>query len=297
MTNDITTFNGGQLPADPTQVGDYYKQYAQAYAESERSAGSSITLRNGVMSVGDQPLPGNMLAGVVLDAVRLNAYYDKPFNPQNVEPPVCYAIGRDEMQMAPHPDMAKGPAYFKPQAQACNGCPLNEFGSNSTGQGKACSNRRRLLILPAGYYEMGPNGLQLVPITDPEHYKTSPFLTLTLSPTTLQGWGQWVRKSAADYQRPMFGLISRIYLYAHPKHGKEAVGFETLAPVPGELDAIVIQRHVEATQDIMQGFEVPTQQGNQRGGGFYNTQANAQPAQGAIGYQPQGQAPHNPFQG
>ena len=49
---------------------------------------------------------------------------------------------------------------------------------------------------------------------------------MTLAPTSLAGWGEYVRTTAAQYQRPTFGMITRVYLYAHPKHGKEAIGFE-----------------------------------------------------------------------
>lgn len=268
-----TSHGGPQLPADPSQLNDYYKQYAEAYAETERRAGSSITLRNGIMSVGDQAIPGNQFAGIVLDAVRLNTYYASNFNPNSIEPPICYAIGRNDMEMAPHPDMAKSP-YFQPQSPRCSGCPHNEFGSARQGQGKACGNRRRLLILVAGTYQPSPQGPVLQPITDLSHYATSALLTLSVAPTSAPGWGAFVRDSMAKYQRPPFGMIARIYLYPHPKHGKEAVGFEPLAPLPDDWAPTVLQRFQEAQQEIMQGFEAPRAQPaqQQRGGGFYGAQ-------------------------
>ena len=259
-----------QLPADPQQLADYYKQYAEAYAAEERRAGSSVSIRNGVMSVGDQAIPGNQFAAIILDAVRLNTYYTTAFNPQVIAPPVCYAIGRNDAEMAPHPDMAKDQSYFQPQAERCGACPHNEFGSGRTGTGKSCSNRRRLLMLLAGTYQQGPSGPVLQPFTDTAHYETSPLLTMTLAPTTLVGWGQWVRDTAAQYQRPMFGVIARVFLYTHPKHGKEAVGFETLAPMPDEWAPTIIKRHQEAERAIMEGFDAP--QRHQSGGGFYAVQ-------------------------
>jgi hypothetical protein len=263
-----------QLPSDPAQLADYYKQYAETYASTERRAGSSVSIRNGVMSVGDQAIPGNQFAAIIIDAARLNTFYNTAFNPQVIAPPVCYAIGRNDAEMAPHPDMAKDPMHFQPQAERCGACPHNEFGSGRTGTGKACANRRRLLMILAGTYLQGSTGWALNPILNPEHYASSPFLTMTLAPTTLVGWGQWVRDTAAQYQRPMFGVIARVFLYTHPKHGKEAVGFETLAPTPDEWAAPIIRRHQEAQREIMEGYEPP--QNQQRGGGFYQAQNNAQ---------------------
>lgn len=274
--NDITQYGGAGLPADPSQIKDYYAKYAEAYAQTERRAGSSISIRNGVMSVGDQAIPGNQFAAIILDVARLNTFYNGPFNPQSIEPPVCYAIGRNDAEMAPHPDMARDLNYFRPQAERCGACPHNEFGSGRTGTGKACSNRRRMLLLLAGTYVPGPHGMTLQPFTDVNHYATSPLLTMTIAPTSAAGWGEFVRGAATNYRRPPFGVIARVHLYMHPKHGKEAIGFEALAPTPDEWGPTVIQRHHEATQEIAEGYD-PPQAKPQRGGGFHNAQQGQAP--------------------
>jgi hypothetical protein len=275
-----TTTGGAQLPSDPAQMQDYYRKMAEAYASTERRAGSSVSVRNGVMSVGDQPIPGNQFAAIILDAVRLNTFYKTGFNPSNIEPPTCYAISRDDASLAPHPDMAKDLSWFQPQADRCGACPHNEFGSARQGEGKACQNRRRLLMLVVGTYAQTAQGWQLQPNLDVESYASAPLIGMTLAPTTLGGWGAWVRDNAAKYGRPPFGVIARLYLYAHPKHGKEAVGFETLAPVPDEWMPTIVPRFEEATKEIMQGYDAPHKngpgaRGQQQGGGFYNVQNGA----------------------
>lgn len=289
---------GNQLPSDPAQLKDYYAKYAEEYAQSERKAGSSISLRNGIMSVGDQAIPGNQFAAIILDAVRINTFYRTAFNPQSVEPPTCYAIGRSDMEMAPHPDMAKAPWWFQPQSQTCSGCPHNQFGTARQGQGKACSNRRKFLLLVAGTYQQKQMGWELQPINNMEHYQTSPLLSLSIPPTSAAGWGAFVRDVAAKYQRPPFGVIARVYIYAHPKHGKEAVGFEMLAPLPDDWLPAVMPRLQEAQQDIMQGYEAPPQNQQQApqapGGGFRQPIGSPQPQQPAP---QQGQWPQQPVGG
>jgi len=280
MNDIVNTDQRANLPTTPEEMMAYMKAQAEAMAGDERRAGSSISAKNGILSVGDQPIPGNQFAAIILDAARLNTYYRDAYNPNNVAPPNCYAIGRNDAELAPHPDMQKDLNFFQPQAASCNGCPMNEYGSARAGtQGKACSNRRRLMLLVAGHYEQGPQGWLLKPNTDPEYYKTAAMLNLTLAPTSLAGWGDFVRKSAADYQMPSFGVIARVWCYMHPKHGKEAIGFEALAPTPPEWNPIIIERHFEAQREILQGYEPPMQNANnapQRGGGFHAAQQSIQ---------------------
>jgi hypothetical protein len=274
---------GNQLPSDPSQMADYYARYAQAYVETEPVRGASIKIQNGMMMVGDQVIPGNQFAAIILDAAHLNTFHVQAYNPNVIAPPTCYAIGRTEMEMAPHPDMAKDLDWFKPQAERCNGCPQNEFGTARQGAGKACGNRRRLLLLVAGTYQ----GQQLMPITDLSAYETGPLLTMTVAPTSSQGWGKFIRDASAQYQRPPFGVITRVYLYAHPKHGKEAIGFEIIAPLPDDWAPTIFRRQQEAQTEVMAGYEPPQrqeqQQAPQRGGGFYGAQQGGQAWQSGPG--------------
>ena len=275
--NDIVPQNqNSQLPSNmtPTQLTEMYRKMAEQQASTERRIGTSISVRNGIMSVGDQPIPGNQFAAVILDAARLNTFYPTAFNPQSMDPPVCYAVGRDDAELAPHKDMQKDLNYFKPQADHCSACPHNEFGSGRTGQGKACTNRRRLFMLLAGTYNMTAGGLQMAPFMEASHYETTSFLQMTLPPTSLKAWGEYVRGATAQYQRPYFGLITRVYLYPHPKHGKEAIGFETLAPIPDDWAPAVFGRFNEAQSEILQGYEPP--QNRHPGGGFHGAQQHAQ---------------------
>lgn len=272
--NDLTNVGPNAVGAamSPEELNEYYRKMAEAYAATEQTANSTVSPKNGVLSIGDQPIPGNQFAAVILDAVRLNTFYRAAYNPNSNEPPTCYAIGREDADMAPHPDMVKDQNHFIPQAQTCNGCPMNVFGSNQqTGKGKACGNRRRLIMLLAGTYQQDVNGmLHLQPYTTADHYATTPFLQMTLAPTTLKAWGSYVRSSAAQYQKPFFGLVTRIYLYPHPEHGKEAIGFEPLAEVPAEWAQAVIPRQQDAMRDIFKGYEPPQNQHPQ--GGFHQVQ-------------------------
>ena len=272
---NVPTTQGNQLPSNPQDMQDMYARYAQAYTESEPVSGQSIKINNGVMSLGDQIIPGNQFAAIILDAVHVNTFYGTAYNPNVILPPTCYAIGRSEMEMAPHPDMAKDMNYFRPQADRCNACPQNVFGSARQGEGKACGNRRRLLLLMCGVYPQG----QLVPIMDLSHYASSALLTLSIAPTSAKNWGRLIRRADAEYRRPPFGVIARVFGYAHEKHGKEAVNFDIIAPVPDDWAPTIFKRQYEAQGEIMEGFQPPQQKAQQG----YNNQQNA-PVQGGGFY-------------
>lgn len=98
--------------------------------------GKTFTLPNGESN------PGPMTC-VILDWITANTYFEGIYNPQDIKPPACFAMGRNVSELTPSDNAPK------PQHDACKGCPQNEWGSAGGGsKGKACKNTRRLLIVP-----------------------------------------------------------------------------------------------------------------------------------------------------
>src|ERR1700761_5118895 len=139
-----------------TNLVNYNEKWAQQaaqYAEQEKLVGGTfISTRGGTLSIGEEVLPGNQMVVIVLDVVNENTFYDNKFDPDNRQPPLCYAFGRSADEMAPHESMQVDLEYFQPQAETCSVCPHNAWGSAEKGRGKACQNRRRIALIPAGYY-------------------------------------------------------------------------------------------------------------------------------------------------
>lgn len=77
------------------------------------------------------------LEGIIIHTKKQNIYYDKPFNKRDVQPPTCFSLD------AVTPDES----IQHPQNTTCKGCPKAEFGTGSTGQGKACRNMKPLYML------------------------------------------------------------------------------------------------------------------------------------------------------
>src|SRR5690606_3597374 len=128
-------------------------------------------------------------------------------------PPICYAFHRpgEEEEVGPHPSMQANLDYFQPQSDFCKNCPNNEWGSAETGRGKACGERRRLAILPAGWYESkrGSKDFELNIIDDAETLDTTDIVFLKLPVMSVKEYGRYVQKLASEFRRPPYGAITR----------------------------------------------------------------------------------------
>lgn len=124
---------------------DRMSKHVVAAVEQEQSvsSGAFISTRHGDLSFGGNPFKNNEIKAVIVDAILENNYYVGAFDSENPSSPDCYAFGRDEKTMGPHPD---APA---PQSDKCHDCKWNEFGTADTGKGKACKNTRRIALVPA----------------------------------------------------------------------------------------------------------------------------------------------------
>jgi len=179
-------------------------EMAARYAEQEQlSGGTFLSTRGGTLSFGDTVMPGNQACVIVLDAVKENTYYPDDFDPDTPAAPRCYAFGRDNDVMGPHPSMQLDLNYFKPQAVDCSGCSFNEWGSADKGRGKACQNRRRLALVPAGYYspKRGSRDFDLEIFTDPDHYKKSDIAFIKLPVLSVKNWSKYVTQIANSIHR------------------------------------------------------------------------------------------------
>lgn len=231
----------------------------RAFVERERATTASLSISGGVLKLGDDEIEGNQLCAIILDSVFINSYYDQKWEPgQTTLPPKCFAIAVDDEDLAPHPAM-EGSSYFVPQHGQCAGCAFNEYGSADTGRGKACGNRRRLAIIPAGFYEKRKGSrseFDVEIITDEAHYKTADMLQLTLPVTSGKEYAKYVKNAMSEFGRPPFGLVTRIYI-EHGGQNQFTVKFETLDALPNEFFDIIMPRHEAARKEIMEPYQEP----------------------------------------
>lgn len=248
---------------------EQWAQAASAYAANEPlSGGAFLSTKGGILSFQENPMPGNMVACIVIDSYRENTYYPGKFDADSPLPPTCYAFGRDGAHMGPHPSMQADLNYFRPENMQCEGCPRNEWGSADQGRGKACQNRRRLTLLPAGFYVPRKNSrdFDLELFADPTHFKTAEVAYLKLPVTSVNDWAKYVNQLSASVRRPPFGVVSCISLVPDPKT-QFKLHFEMVEMVPDNLASIIMERHRVAAEVPFRGYEPPEANAPQAGPG------------------------------
>lgn len=148
---------GSGAVALPAELAAEMAAYAKDEAAAERPSVSKISLRGGMLSYQQQPIANNILPCIVLIAAHRNAYYDQPFDPNNLQNPVCFALSEDGEGMEAHENVPDDnvpdddPEKDRPGPRSCEGCAMNAWGSDPkpNSRGKACKETRRLVLIPA----------------------------------------------------------------------------------------------------------------------------------------------------
>lgn len=252
-----------------TAIENYKKKMAarsQNYADEEQSKSAFITTRGGILKFGEEDMAGNEMLVIVLDAIHENTFYPDKFNPEVMLPPKCFAFGRVEKDLEPHenvPDEDSAEAktsYFELQADACSECPHAEWGSADTGRGKACTNKRRLAVIPAGRFTAvkGKRETDMEVFEDPAHFRDADIAFLKLPVTSTKNWAKYVHMLNKEYQVPPFGVLTHIYLQPHPKNQFEVM-FDMIELVEDEdVLEVLFKRNAEAMDSIEQPYPEPT---------------------------------------
>lgn len=219
-------------------------KYAEASMKMEESAGGGqfFSLKAGVLSLNDTPMPNNEMAVIILDSVIEKTYYEGAYDPDDAAPPTCFAFGRDD-DMGPHERVVEA---GQAQSDVCRTCPMNAWGSADRGKGKACRDRRRIAMIPAGHFtKQGDFEM----IEDLQHYKSADLAFMKLPPTSLNSYGMFVKKVGATLRRPPFGVVTRVSVVPDSK-SQFKVLFEVLEEVDAEMFSTLIERVEEAKSVI-----------------------------------------------
>lgn len=173
---------------------------------------------------------------VIVDFVTTHAFYETAFDKDNIVPPGCFAIGVNPKDMTPS---ANSPNQ---QSDSCQGCPMNEFGSN--GKGKACSNNRLLAVLP------------------PDADEDTPIWLLSVSATALKAFDGYVQSVVRVFGMPPVSVVTTVSF-------NDAVDYPQLTfsnPQPNENIAVGYARQAEARDLLMvepdvSGYVAPSVRG------------------------------------
>ncbi len=258
-----------------TDIANYDEELARLTGKATALTNSSeggrfFSTRAGQLSYDDAPLPGNQMAVVVIGWCLENVYYEGKFDADNRTPPACFAFCKDpeaKDEMGPH-EIVDKEDIFDSQSDGCEACPNNQWGSAETGRGKACSNRRRLAMIPAGsYISQGKGkGYELELFDDTDHFKSADVAFMKLPVTSGKGFDSYVKQIAEQLKRPLFAVFTRVWLEPDQK-SQFKVMFELLEPVPNELIPTLIKRNASIMETIDFPYTPFTDDDNGKSGG------------------------------
>lgn len=205
---------------------------AKEVASLERPALSQISTKGGFLRYQDQAIPGNKLSCIVVASAFENRYYDKPFDPDRRESPVCWAISLTGEDMAPNPEDVKTPV-----SPTCAECPNFQWGSQGNGKkGKLCKSVRRLGLIPTSS------------VADGNAAKAEVAL-LSVPVTSAKNWANYVNQCSAEFARPPWALITEVYTEPDPKN-QFAIKFRCIGAVADEMLGDLMKK-VELVQPIL----------------------------------------------
>lgn len=84
---------------------------------------------------------GSEVNVIIVGHVKVHAYYDTPFDEDNITAPACYAVSDTGENMAP---LDESP---KKQSEICDECWAFKFKSDERGKGKACGEKHALAVI------------------------------------------------------------------------------------------------------------------------------------------------------
>ena len=205
--------------------------------------GQFFSVKGGILTWNDMPLPDNQMFVVILDAIIENVYYEGTFDATQPQSPLCFAFGRDETKLTPHKVVVDAKTA---QCDVCARCAHNEWGSANIGRGKACRNTRRLAMIAAGRWVPETKHFELLAKEDFEH-TTVGFLKLPV--TSVKGYSTFVKQVAAVLKRPPFTIVTKVRVIPDAK-SQFKVTFEPVMNLPEELLPVMIRRNKETAAII-----------------------------------------------
>lgn len=246
-----------------TAVTNYDEEFARAAAEyskqAEGMAGGQpyFSVRGGVLTFAGTPMPENRVACIVADFIYENAFYEGDFDPDNPQPPTCFAFGRVQAELAPHENVVAAGNAQNPQcgmARQPNCCELNEFGSADKGKGKACKNTAKLALIPVpGKFSGKTFDLEA---DNAEYVESAALGYFRLPVTSVGGFGLYVKQVSEALGVPPFGLVTCISVVPDPKTQFKVV-FEPLQKIPKSFQGPVMKRNAEARAAINTPYPAP----------------------------------------
>jgi len=213
--------------------------------EQGNAGGKFFSVKGATLSWSGVPIKNNQIGVIIAAAIIEHSFYEDKYVPGEYAAPVCFAFGRVESEMAPHP------LSSKPQSPRCEDCPQNQYPSKEekakTGRGgKPCANVRRLALLPAGEFDKA--GV-FQPEEDVVHFAEVGPGYLKVPVTSVKDYSTFVVHNDDVLHRPTWSVYTRVRVLPDPDNTLKVV-FDVLGACPTSILPALKARHDELQATI-----------------------------------------------
>jgi hypothetical protein len=171
------------------------EKLAAASMVAERSTVGTqfLSTKSGVLTYRDNPIANNQIEVVILSSPVERLYYTSRYDPTKPAGPVCFALGSTMSDLKPNVNATEK------QFATCSNCPKDQWGSSANGgKGKACAEKRRLLIMTADT------------VSSVEAVNAGEVAALRTPVTSVRGFATYLQKIASTTKRPLSAVVTRI---------------------------------------------------------------------------------------
>lgn len=208
---------------------------AKAVAKTERVSADRFTIQGGVLQYMGNAVPDNQMDVIILTAMSENVHYAGDWDPDNIVPPTCFAIGPAGEDLFPHADVPE------PINEDCRTCAYMKFKSAPNKKGKWCKEKRRLACIPFS--------------DKVEDLESGDMAMLTVPVMSVKNWSVYVNAISAKYHRPSWGMVTRVKVVPDPK-SQFRVTFTEVQPLDSEYFAAVNGRLEAAATMLATPYEM-----------------------------------------
>lgn len=162
---------------------------------------------------------------VIVDFSSRNEYYPNDWDPKNIQPPLCAAVGRGSN------DDLVADEGGQIQADNCAECPFNQWETAKQGRGKACNNTKLVAVLPAGI--------------DINAVKPEKMLTVSVSSSGIKGFDALITQFATKMRNVPRAF--QVEMATKPAGSGWTVTFSDPQPLPEDVVNYMHGRKQEAS--------------------------------------------------
>lgn len=186
MAGDLIETVGNELPAEIRE--QLAMEVATDLARLGNTAGKDtirVSQDKKFIFPDDTESPGP-LDLIIVDFVYRNEYYPGAFNRKELVAPTCFAVSPEQASLVPTDHSPKK------QAEKCNECQWDRWGSSPQGDGKACKNTIYMAVL------------------QPDATSDTPMFVIKTSPTAIRPFNVHVANVGRKARLPLWAVLTRL---------------------------------------------------------------------------------------